>query len=94
MKYNKEIKEERDFRIKLIKDILKKFMYIVLVVALYNAFLITKSALDDTGAKEIFGYKAYIVTTESMKPAIRKGDAIIVEKCPEENLAVRGYCYY
>jgi len=88
MEYNKEIIEKRTFKIKLIKKLAKKFIYILAIVCIYNAFLITKSALDDNASKELFGYKAYIITTDSMKPSVRKGDAIIVEKCAQEKLNV------
>jgi len=38
--------------------------------------------------KRYFGYKAYVITTDSMKPGIREGDAIIVEKCEQEKLGI------
>jgi len=54
MEYSKELIEKRTFKIKLIKGIAKKFLYIFLIVCMYNTFLITKSALDDKASKEIF----------------------------------------
>lgn len=86
MNYRQKEIEKRNKRTKLIKEILKKFFYIFLIVMLYNTFLITKSALDDNMSKEVFGYKAYIITTESMKPTMRVGDVVIVEGCNEENI--------
>lgn len=72
----------------IIIRITKKLLFICLIVILYNVFLITKSALDQTGAKEIFGYKAYIITTDSMKPALKTGDVIIVDPVKEYKLMV------
>lgn len=88
MNYEKENLENRNFEINLIKKVIKKFLYILLIVCIYNIFLITASALDSTSSREIFGHKAYIITTDSMKPHIREGDAIIVEKCSEDKLEV------
>ena len=88
MNYERKFIEERNYKKSLITTFIKKILYIVLIIAIYNAVLITKSSLDDVGSKEIFGYKAYIIITESMKPTIKVGDVIIVEKCEEEKLRI------
>lgn len=75
-------------KVQIAIQIIKKLLFILLIVILYNTFLITKSALDDTGAKEIFGYKAYIITTDSMRPNIKVGDIVIVEQVEEEKLMI------
>ena len=72
----------------IIKQIVKKLLFIVLIVILYNTFLITKSTLDETGAKEIFGYKAFVITTDSMNPNLKIGDVVIIETVREEKLMV------
>jgi len=82
MNYNKETNEKVIITIKIIK----KLLFILLIVMLYNMFLITKSTLEPSGAKEIFGYKAYIITTDSMKPTIKRGDVIIVDPVAEGKL--------
>lgn len=88
MNYTKDSIENRNYKVKLIVQIMKRLLYIILIVMMYNAFLITYSALNEAKSKEIFGYKAYIITTESMKPSVRSGDVVIVEKCPEINLKI------
>ena len=86
MKYTIEAIEKRKYTTNIIKQILKKLLYIVLILFIYNAFLLTKSALGTGGSKDVFGYKAYIITTESMKPTIKVGDVVIVEECKESEL--------
>ena len=86
MNYTKEAIEKRRYRANLVKAIGTKFIYIFAIVLIYNTVLITKSSLDNNASKEIFGYKAYIITTESMKPTIKIGDVIIVENVEEDKL--------
>jgi len=88
MNYTKESIAKRKYIAGITRQIIKKAIYILLIVYIYNSFLITKSSLDDNGSKEMFGYKAYIITTESMRPSIKEGDVIIVEKCIEEKLKI------
>ena len=86
MNYRKEAIEQRNYIIKIVKEITKRFLFILMIVILYNTFLITKSSLDNNASKEMFGYKSYIIVTESMKPTIKVGDVVLVEKCKEEKL--------
>ncbi len=78
MEYNIEQIEKRNEKKQRIKQIIKKVLLVTLIILLYNVFLITKSTLDKTNSKTIFGHKAYIITTNSMEPTINVGDIIIV----------------
>jgi len=86
LKYTEEAIKKRNYITNIVLQILKKLLYILLILLIYNAFLITKSALGTGGAKDVFGYKAYIITTESMKPTIKVGDVVIVEDCQGSDL--------
>ena len=58
MEYNIEQIEKRNEKNKRRRQIIKNVLFVVIVILLYNIFLITKSTLDQTNAKTIFGYKA------------------------------------
>ena len=63
---------------------IKKILAVILVILIYNIILIFISAEND--GIELFGYRAYVITSDSMEPAINNGDAIIVKNCEEEDL--------
>ena len=91
MEYDIEQIEKQNEKRKRTKQIVKKLLFIIIIILLYNIFLITKSTLDKTDAKSMFGYRAYVITTNSMEPTINVGDIIIVsgiekDKIQEENL--------
>ena len=86
MNYNIEEIEERNRKRIKFKKTVKRTFFILLIIFLYNIFLITKTTLDNKETKGIFGYKAYIITTDSMKPTIQAGDIIIVKNIEEEKL--------
>ncbi len=62
----------------------KKVLAVILVILIYNIILIFISAEND--GIELFGYRAYVITSDSMEPAINNGDAIVVKNCEEEDL--------
>ena len=88
MEYNIEQIEKRNEKNKRRRQIIKNVLFVVIVILLYNIFLITKSTLDQTNAKTIFGYKAYIITTNSMEPTINVGDIIIVSGIEKSKINV------
>lgn len=88
MKYDIESIEKRRYIIDITKMVIKRMLYVLLIILIYNIFLISKSGLSDAEAKDVFGYKAYIIITDSMKPNVRYGDVIITTKINEEKLKV------
>lgn len=86
MNYDKNFIEKRIEITNKTKVIVKKLLYVILILLLYNVFLISKSSLSTKNAKDIFGYRAYIIITDSMKPNIHLGDIVIATKVPEEKL--------
>ena len=62
--------------IKVIKRI------IIVIVAVSFVFVASVVAM---------GMKGYSVVTESMEPALKKGDAVFVKKCSFEDIQVNSY---
>ena len=66
----------------------KVIIYAMIIIVIWNILLICISSALNTNEKYLFGLKAYIITTDSMKPHINSGDVIIISKVSEENLKV------
>lgn len=74
-------KRKRNTTLKLVIDI-------ILVILIYNVLLVGISCMNKIEKISIFGYKAYIITTNSMEPHIKEGDVIITKNEKEEDLQV------
>lgn len=66
----------------------KVIIYAMIIIVIWNILLICISSALNKNEKYLFGLKAYIITTDSMKPHINSGDVIIISKVSEENLKV------
>ena len=64
----------------------KKVIDVIIIILLYNIILVFISCLNKIDDVSIFGYKAYIITTDSMKPSINSGDVSIVKKVKEDKI--------
>lgn len=84
MKYDKQSINKR----KQNNNITKKVIYIVLIILVYNIILVAISNVDKLDEINLFGYKAYIIKSDSMEPTIKNGDIIITKKVLEENIQV------
>lgn len=82
MKYDIESIEKR----KRITKFIKKVFNIIFIILIYNLILLAISSISDIQNISIFGYKAYIITTNSMEPSIKTGDAVIARRVNEEKL--------
>ena len=60
----------------------------IIILLIYNAFLVVAANINEKESKDIFGYKAYIIVTDSMKPNINSGDIIITKKNSKEDLKI------
>ncbi len=80
MKYDKRSIEKRNFIKINISNIIKMFIFILFIVIVYNIFLVFVSDSYENKTTDIFGYKGYIITTDSMSPTFSVGDVIIVKK--------------
>lgn len=68
--------------------ILKRIIDVIIIILLYNIILVFISCLNKIDDVSIFGYKAYIITTDSMKPSINSGDVSIVRKTKEDKIEI------
>ena len=84
MKYDIENINKRKKNTKVIKRILD----VIIIILLYNIILVLISCMNKIDDISLLGYKAYIITTDSMTPSINAGDVIIVKKVQEEKLQV------
>lgn len=66
--------------------IIRALLVVFTVIILYNLFLLAFSAKTDKEAKYLFGFRAYVITTDSMKPNINVGDIIIIQKTEDNDL--------
>ena len=65
---------------------LKKILYVVLIIIIYNFVLSFLSSINKVENIQIFGYKAFIITTTSMEPAIKHGDVVITTLPAKEEI--------
>lgn len=76
------------------KDLNKKtklvrtIIYALIIVAIYNILIVSITSILNKTGKSMFGYRAYIITTDSMKPNISQGDIIIIKETEEEKLKI------
>ena len=63
---------------------IKKILAVILIILIYNIILIFISS--ENHGIGLFGYRAYIITSDSMEPSINHGDVIITKECKEEDL--------
>lgn len=82
MKYDIDSIKSRKQKAKKIKNVID----IMLVILIYNIVLIVILCMNRIEPISIFGYKAYIITTNSMKPLLTEGDIIIVKQVEEKEL--------
>lgn len=82
MKYDiNSIEKRRKKQKKIIK-----IVDILLVILIYNIILVMLSCMNKIETVNLFGYEAYIITTDSMTPTIRAGDVIITKKVGKEKI--------
>lgn len=65
---------------------IRKLVYIFLVIILYNIVLLYMSYIDKFDTPSFYIYKAYVITTNSMEPELKKDDVVVIKKAKEDNL--------
>lgn len=65
---------------------IKSILWIVFILLLYHIILVMIPYISETETNGIFGYKAYVIISDSMKPYINSGDIVIVKKYEEEKI--------
>ncbi len=84
MKYDVNNMNKRNRNLKVTKIIIN----IIAIVLLYNIILILISCVNKIDNISLFGFKAYIITTDSMQPSINKEDVVVVKKEEEDKINV------
>ena len=84
MKYDIDSIKKR----KSIYNRIKKIVFIFIIIMLYNVTLLYISYINKFETPSFYIYEAYLITTNSMEPELKKDDIIIIKKCKEEELKV------
>lgn len=70
---------------------IRKLVYIFLVIILYNIVLLYMSYIDKFDTPSFYIYKAYVITTNSMEPELKKDDVVVIKKSKGRQLKTRRY---
>lgn len=74
----------------MIRKVLGIVLYIVLIpIAVINLTLTIKASLNPNETPDFFGFKSFVIVSESMEPTIMTKDAIIVKEVKEDELAIK-----
>lgn len=84
MKYDIDSIKKR----KEINNRIKKTVFIFIIILLYNIVLLYMSYIDKFDTPSFYIYKAYIISTESMQPTLKKGDVIVIKKVDKKDLKI------
>ena len=82
MRYDTESIEKR----KNTSKTFKKVLHIVSIILIYNVVLLFFSSINKVQNMYFLGYRAYIITTNSMEPTIKHGDAILSKKIKKNDI--------
>ena len=67
-------------------QVLKKILSIFIIIFIYNIILIFISLENVSTGIGIFGYRAYIISSNSMEPTISLGDVVITKSYKKEKI--------
>lgn len=82
MKYDiEDIQKRKELHARI-----RKLVYIFLVIILYNIVLLYMSYIDKFDTPSFYIYKAYVITTNSMEPELKKDDVVVIKKEKADNL--------
>lgn len=82
MKYDLESINRRKENVKIAKKVIE----IIAIILVYNIILIAISSANKINIINIFGYKSYIIKTNSMEPTISINDVVIAKKVEKEKI--------
>lgn len=82
MKYDLESINKRKENVKIAKKVIE----IIAIILIYNVILITISSANKINIINIFGYKSYIIKTNSMEPTIGINDVVIAKKVEKKEI--------
>lgn len=81
MKYDLESINKRKENAKIVKKVIE----VIAVILIYNIILIMISS-ENVSILNMFGYKSYIIKTNSMEPTISVNDVIIAKKVDKRDI--------
>ena len=84
MKYDVESINKRKENAKIFKKIIEIFA----IILIYNIILVAISIENNDEIMNMFGYKAYVIKTNSMEPTINVNDVVINKKVKQEELNI------
>ena len=84
MKYDVESINKRKENAKIFKKVVEIFA----IILIYNIILVAISIENNDAIINMFGYKAYVIKTNSMEPTINVNDVVINKKVKQEELNV------
>lgn len=71
----------------LLGKIISIFICILIIpIILFNLTLFIKSCINPNEIPDFFGFKTFVIVSESMEPTIMVGDAIFVKEVKQEDL--------
>ena len=82
MKYDLESINKRKENVKIAKKVIE----IIAIILIYNVILIAISSANKMNIINIFGYKSYIIKTNSMEPTIGINDVVIAKKVEKKEI--------
>lgn len=93
--YRVNTTEKESFRFKIFLKIIYVLVYIIIIpILIYNFTLIIKSFIFEDEIPDFFGYKNFVIISESMEPTINVDDSIFVKEVAEEELKVNDIISY
>lgn len=79
--------EKKSKQIKSFKKVISIFFYVIIIpILVINITLIIKSFITPNKIPDFFGYKTFIIVSESMEPTLNVGDAIFVKDVSEDEI--------
>lgn len=71
----------------IFEKIISILIYIIIIpIIIYNFTLFIKSYINPTEIPNFFGYKSFVIVSESMEPTIMTGDAIFAKEVRKEEI--------
>lgn len=87
MKTTKNIKKTIEKNNKHTK-LSRRIAYGIMIIIIYNLLMVGISTILNKTGHSLFGYKALVITTDSMKPNINSGDIVIIKKVEESKIKI------
>lgn len=82
MKYDIDSINKRKENMKVVRKIIE----IIAIILIYNIIVIAISSANKMSVINIFGYKSYIIKTDSMEPTINVNDVLITKKVEQDRI--------